>query len=122
MAQTTVLTTNGRNYTASQMAGNSTVAPKWIGIGSANTPAAAITDTDLTTPYQVRVGLNNCANTANVFSVVQTIVANSIVAIGEAGVFYSLAGSGNMVLRSTFDTIGLQANDSIQVTATISYS
>jgi hypothetical protein len=121
MAQTTVLTLNGRNYTASQMAGTTNVPPNWIGIGTSNT-TATVADVQLTTPYNARVNTNPCTATANTFSVVQAITANSVASIGEAGVFYGLTGATNMVLHSSFDYITLQANDSIQITATINYN
>lgn len=126
-----VLTQNGRTYTASQMAGTTTTAPKFIGVGTgATTPGrgAVISDTALTTEAflnggGVRVGTATPTNTANVYSIVQTIVNNSgsLSTVDEAGVFTTSTG-GIMVLSATFNGVPLNANDSIQITANITYS
>jgi hypothetical protein len=121
MAQTTLLTTVGKNYTATKMADTTTttVVPKWIGIGT-GVHTAALADTVLTTEVETRSGTNPATSSTNVFSVIQTIQATALRAVTEAGLF-SAASGGTMMISSTFDVINLQINDSIQITATITY-
>jgi hypothetical protein len=121
MAQNTLLTTVGKNYTATKMADTTTttVVPKWIGIGT-GVHVAALTDTILTTEVETRSGTNPATSSTNVFSVIQTIQATALRAVTEAGLFSAVSG-GTMMISSTFDVINLQINDSIQITATITY-
>lgn len=119
-----VLTTVGKTYTASQMAGLTTTAPKFLAIGTGATAAArtaAVGDVALSTEVETRVGTNTPTNTLNVFQVIQTITATAARAIDEAGLFSAITG-GSMIVSATFAQVNLANGDSIQITTQITYN
>lgn len=120
-----VLTTAGKNYTASMMAGTATSVPKYLAIGTGATGAArtaVVGDTALTTAVETRVGINDATSTSNVFQVIQTITAATVArAIDEAGLFSAITG-GTMIVSATFPVVNLAIGDSIQITTQITYN
>lgn len=119
-----VLTTVGKTYTASQMAGTTTVTPKFLAIGTGATTAArtaAVGDIALSTEVETRVGTNAPTNTLNVFQVIQTITATAARAIDEAGLFSAIT-DGTMIVSATFAQVNLAIGDSIQITTQITYN
>ena len=126
----TTLTLNGRILSASQMAGLSSTPPKFLATGNNATGAArtaAVGDVALSSEQLMgnasRIGTNAATNTANVFSVVQTVQNLTAVpySIDEAGLF-TAASAGIMAVSATFGVVTLNANDSLQATSTITYS
>lgn len=118
----TVLTNNGKGQVAKQVAGTTSVPPKYIGIGTGATGAArtaVAADTALSTEVETRA--NGTASTVtttqtnDTFQTVGTITATAGRAVDEAGLF-DAASAGNMFVSATFPVVNLLSGDSIQIT------
>jgi len=119
----TILTTLGKNLTASQVAGTTLTPPKYIAIGTGATAAARtalFSDTVLSTEIGTRM-TGTATATADTFQTVGTYTATGAVALDEAGLF-TASTSGSMAVSSTFPVISLANGDSIQITAKIQYT
>ena len=121
MAVATVLTNKGKALFADRARtspGTYTTSPKWIGIGTGGTTAAA-TDTALTTEVDTRaVGTESTVTTSQTGDTYQTQGTVSIGgtrAIIESGMFDALT-TGNMITSATLSAINLLSGDSLQLT------
>ena len=125
MATATVITNLGKSMTVGGLLGND-VEPKFLALGTgAGSRTAAVTDTALTTEIAV-VGTNaGTQTTVNVtgdsYEVSQTYTATGSGGIDEAGLCDAASG-GDMFLSATFPVVNLLADDTIQVTAEITYA
>lgn len=123
MATVVVLTNNGKGQTAQQVAGTTSLPPKYIASGT-GVHVAAATDTALTTEVDSRVtGTITTVTTTNTNDTVQVVgtytpsVSRTIV---EAGLFDALT-VGNMYVSATFDAINVTTADSIAYTFKVQY-
>ena len=124
MATTVTLTNNGKGQTAKQVAGTTSLPPKYIGSGTGSHTAAA-GDTALTTEVDTRVtGTITTVTTTQTNDTVQvtgTYTPSTSRAIIEAGLF-DASTSGNMFISATFDAINVTTSDSISYTFKVQYT
>jgi hypothetical protein len=124
MPTTVVLTNNGKGQTAKQVAGTTSLPPRYIGSGTGSHTAAAA-DTALTTEVDSRVtGTPTTVTTTQTNDTYQctgTYTPGASRAIIEAGLFDAVS-SGNMFVSATFDAINVTTADSISYTFKVQYS
>ena len=98
-------------------------APKYIGWGTGTT-AAAVTDTALVTEAAPTTGGGRVAGTESrvttdqandTYRVTGTVTATGTASITEAGLFDATT-AGNLLLRSVFSVVSVDASDSISFT------
>lgn len=118
----TVLTNNGKGQVAKQVAGSTSLPPKYIGVGTGATGAARTAvagDTALSTEVETRatgtVTTVTTTQTNDTVQTVGTITATAGRAIDEAGLFDAVS-TGNMFVSATFPVVNLLTGDSIQIT------
>ena len=123
MATTVVLVHGGKAITAKQVAGTTSLPPKYIGSGTGVHTAAAA-DTALTTEVDSRVtGTATTVTTTQTNDTYQctgTYTPGASRAIVEAGLF-DASTTGNMFVSATFDAINVTTSDSISYTFKVQY-
>lgn len=104
---------SGRNLIAKLLIGDS-VSPTHIALGSGNT--APVTDQiALVSEIGTRRVFNSSYTIDNVATFVTTFPAGSSASIREAGIFNAITG-GDMICRTSFNTIAKTTVDSLVVT------
>jgi hypothetical protein len=108
----------GLAFIASRMKDTTDAAMSHMGVGTGTTAAAA-GDTALETALGSRVSLTSTIVTANAIEYKATFGAGaSTGAITEAGTF-NASTSGTMLCRTTFSVVNKGANDTLEITWTI---
>ena len=116
-----LVVTAGLNHIASRIKDATATAMTHYGVGTGSTAAAA-GDTDMETALGSRVTLTSTTVTDNEVAYVADFGAGvSTGAITEAGVFNASTG-GTMLARVVFSTINKAADDTLQITHTITIS
>jgi hypothetical protein len=124
----TVLTNNGKGQVAKQVAGTTSLPPKYIGIGTGATGAArtaVAADTALSTEVETRAtgtpSTVTTTQTNDTFQTVGTITATAGRAVDEAGLFDAVS-AGNMFVSATFPVVNLLTGDSLQITGKVQFT
>jgi hypothetical protein len=108
----------GLAFIASRMKDTTDAAMSHMAVGSGTTAAAA-GDTALETQIGSRVSLTSTTVTANATAYVATFAAGTGTgAITEAGIF-NASTSGTMLCRTVFSVVNKGADDTLQITWTI---
>ena len=108
----------GLAFIASRMKDTTDAAMSHMAVGSGATAAAA-GDTALETQIGSRVSLTSTTVTANATAYVATFAAGTGTgAITEAGIFNALT-AGTMLCRTVFSVVNKGADDTLQITWTI---
>lgn len=108
----------GLAFIASRMKDTTDAAMSHMGVGTGTTAAVA-GNTALETPLGSRVSLDSTTVTSNAIEYVATFGAGvSTGAITEAGVF-NASTSGTMLCRTVFSVVNKGANDTLEITWTI---
>jgi hypothetical protein len=109
---------SGLAFIASRMKDTTDAAMSHMAVGSGST-AAAGGDTALGSQIGSRVSLTSTTVTANAVAYVATFAAGTGTgAITEAGIF-NASTSGTMLCRTVFDVVNKGADDTLQITWTI---
>jgi len=112
-----IVTTAGKTFIASRMAGTSSAVMSHMAVGTNNT-AAAVGNTTLGTEVY-RAALTSTTPSTNTVQYVATFAAgNGTGALTEAGVFND-ATTGTMLCRTVFSVINKGASDSMTITWTV---
>lgn len=109
---------SGLAFIASRMKDTTEAAMSHMGVGSGDTAAAA-GNTALETQIGSRVSLTSTTVTANVIEYVASFAAGvGTGAITEAGIF-NASTAGTMLCRTVFSVVNKGADDTLQITWTI---
>jgi hypothetical protein len=112
-----IVTTAGKTFIASRMAGTSSNVMSHMAVGTGNT-AAAVGDTTLGAE-SYRAALTSTTPSTNTVQYVATFAAgNGTGALTEAGIF-NASSSGTMLCRTVFSVINKGASDSMTITWTV---
>jgi hypothetical protein len=113
-----LVVSSGLAFIASRMKDTTDAAMSHMAVGSGTTAAAA-GDTALETQIGSRVSLTSTTVTANAVAYVATFAAGTGTgAITEAGIF-NADTSGTMLCRTVFSVVNKGADDTLQITWTI---
>jgi hypothetical protein len=113
-----LVVSSGLAFIASRMKDTTDAAMSHMAVGSGTTAAAA-GDTALETQIGSRVSLTSTTVTANAVAYVATFAAGTGTgAITEAGMF-NASTSGTMLCRTVFSVVNKGADDTLQITWTI---
>jgi hypothetical protein len=113
-----LVVSSGLAFIASRMKDTTDAAMSHMGVGSGTTAAAA-GDTALETQIGSRVSLTSTTVTANATAYVATFAAGTGTgAITEAGIF-NASTAGTMLCRTVFSVVNKGADDTLQITWTI---
>ncbi len=116
-----LVVTTGLTYIASRMKDASATAMTHMGLGSGTTTEAA-GQTDLTTLLGSREALDSTTASSNTIVYVASFEAGDATgAVTEAGIF-NAASSGTMLCRTKFNVVNKAADDTMNVTWTITLS
>ena len=116
-----LVVTTGLTYIASRMKDASATAMTHMGLGSGTTAAAA-GQTDLVTLLGSRETLDSTTASSNTVVYVASFEAGDATgAVTEAGIFNALSG-GTMLCRTKFNVVNKGADDTMNVTWTITLS
>jgi len=111
----------GLDFIASRMEGVSSDVMSHMGLGSGTTAAAA-GDTDLESLLGSREELDSTTVTDNVITYVSSFEAGDATgAVTEAGIF-NASTAGTMLCRTVFDVVNKAADDTLQVSWSITIS
>jgi hypothetical protein len=113
-----LVVSTGLAFIASRMKDTTATAMSHMAVGSGTTAAAA-GQTALVTQIGARVALTSTTVTANATAYVATFAAGvGTGAVTEAGIF-NADTAGTMLCRTVFDVVNKNANDTLQITWTI---
>jgi hypothetical protein len=113
-----LVVSTGLAFIASRMKDTTDAAMTHMGVGSGTTAAAA-GNTALETQIGSRASLTSTTVTANATAYAASFAAGiGTGAITEAGIF-NASTSGTMLCRTVFDVVNKGANDTLQITWTI---
>ncbi len=116
-----LVVTTGLTYIASRMKDASATAMTHMGLGSGTTAAAA-GQTDLVTLLGARETLDSTTASSNTIVYVASFEAGDATgAVTEAGIFNASSG-GTMLCRTKFNVVNKGADDTMNVTWTITLS
>ena len=116
-----LVVTTGLTYIASRMKDATATAMTHMGLGSGTTTEAA-GQTDLTTLLGSREALDSTTASSNTIVYVASFEAGDATgAVTEAGIF-NAASSGTMLCRTKFNVVNKAADDTMNVTRTITLS
>ena len=116
-----LVVTTGLNYIASRMKDATATAMTHMALGSGTTNAAA-GQTDLVTLLGAREALDSTTASSNTIVYVASFEAGDATgAVTEAGIF-NAASSGTMLCRTKFNVVNKAADDTMNVTWTITLS
>ena len=116
-----LVVTAGLTFIASRMKDATASAMSHMGLGSGTTTEAA-SQTDLTTLLGSREALDSTTASANTIVYVASFEAGDATgAVTEAGIF-NAASSGSMLCRTKFNVVNKAADDTMNVTWTITLS
>ena len=116
-----LVVTTGLNYIASRMKDATATAMTHMGLGSGTTAAAA-GQTDLVTLLGSRETLDSTTASSNTVVYVASFEAGDATgAVTEAGIFNALSG-GTMLCRTKFNVVNKGADDTMNVTWTMTLS
>jgi len=116
-----LVVTTGLTYIASRMKDASATAMTHMGLGSGTTAAAA-GQTDLVTLLGAREALDSTTASSNTIVYVASFEAGDATgAVTEAGIFNASSG-GTMLCRTKFNVVNKGADDTMNVTWTITLS
>jgi hypothetical protein len=116
-----LVVTTGLTYIASRMKDATATAMTHMGLGSGTTTEAA-GQTDLTTLLGSREALDSTTASSNTIVYVASFEAGDATgAVTEAGIF-NAASSGTMLCRTKFNVVNKAADDTMNVTWTITLS
>ena len=111
----------GLDFIASRMEGTTSDVMSHMGLGSGTTAAAA-GDTDLESLLGSREALDSTTVTDNVITYVSSFEAGDATgAVTEAGIF-NASTAGTMLCRTVFDVVNKAADDTLQVSWSITIS
>jgi len=111
----------GLNFICDRMEGTSEAVMSHMAVGSGSTAAAA-GDTDLESILGSREALDSTTVSTNTITYVSSFEAgDGTGAITEAGIF-NAASAGTMLCRTVFSVINKAADDTLQITWTITLS
>jgi len=111
----------GLNFICDRMEGTSEAVMSHMAVGSGSTAAAA-GDTDLGSILGSREALDSTTVSTNTITYVSSFEAgDGTGAITEAGIF-NAASAGTMLCRTVFSVINKAADDTLQITWTITLS
>ena len=111
----------GLDFIASRMEGTTSDVMSHMGLGSGTTAAAA-GDTDLESLLGSREALDSTTATDNVITYVSSFEAGDATgAVTEAGIF-NASTAGTMLCRTVFDVVNKAADDTLQVSWSITIS
>ena len=116
-----LVVTAGLTFIASRMKDATASAMSHMGLGSGTTTEAA-SQTDLTTLLGSREALDSTTASSNTIVYVASFEAGDATgAVTEAGIF-NAASSGSMLCRTKFNVVNKAADDTMNVTWTITLS
>jgi len=116
-----LVVTTGLTYIASRMKDATATAMTHMGLGSGTTTEAA-GQTDLTTLLGSREALDSTTASSNTIVYVASFEAGDATgAVTEAGIF-NASSSGTMLCRTKFNVVNKAADDTMNVTWTITLS
>ena len=116
-----IVTTAGKTFIASRMAGTASAVMGWMEVGTSST-AAAVGDTALLLPVassRTALSVSGGTPSSNTVQYACTFPAGTGTgALTEAGIF-NAASSGTMLCRTVFSVINKGASDSMTITWTV---